>query len=330
MTKRIIILGGLLVLQIAVAVGLNVSKQDYRTFELEENLLSFDAEAVDRIRIDGDADTHVILHKQDNQWRLPGLHDFPADQGNVKHLIERLAQLKKGWPVATTPGAAKRFKVAETSFERKLTLSQSEEALATLYVGTSPGFRKVHVRLPVEDDVYAVEFNTYEVGVKPEDWIDKAILTHPADDIQRVELPGFTLQQQDDKLEVVGLAEDEETIKDEAKRLLDHIAELNIRAVLDPDSASDHPQDTPELRYTLALKSGETQTYAFSKPQDKDADYYVLTASPRDESFQVDTWSVDQIKGATRDKLVRKKTKEPEAPQETPKATDAKPDGTGG
>jgi hypothetical protein len=328
MTKWITILGGLLVLQLAVAVGLNVSKQDYRAFEPEDKLLSFDAETMDGIRIDGDADTHVVLHKQDSQWRLPGLHDFPADQGNVKHLLERLAQLKKGWPVATTPGAAKRFKVAETSFERKLTLSHHEKALATLYVGTSPGFRKVHVRLPNENDVYAVEFNTYEVGVKPEDWIDKAILTHPAHDIQRVELPGFTLQQQDDKLEVVGLAEDEETIKDEAKRLLDRIAGLNIRAVLDPDSTSKHSQDASELRYTLALKSGETQTYAFSKP--KDADYYVLKASPRDESFKVDTWPVDQIKAVTRDKLVRKKAKAPDTAQEAPKDKDGKPAATGG
>jgi hypothetical protein len=328
MTKWITILGGLLVLQIAVAVGLNVSKQDYRAFAPEEKLLSFDAGAVDRIRIDGDADTHVVLHKQDNQWRLPGLHDFPADQGNVKHLLERLAQLKKGWPLATTAGAAKHFKVAETSFERKLTLSQSEKPLATLYVGTSPGFRKVHVRLPDKDDIYAVEFNTYEVGVKPEDWIDKAILTHPAKDIQRVELPGVTLQQQDDKLEVVGLAEDEETVKDEAKRLLDRIAGLNIRAVLDSDNTSNHAQDKPELRYTLALKSGATETYVFTKP--KDADYYVLKASPRDESFQVNTWSVDQIKGVTRDKLVRKKAKAPEAAHETPKAEGGKPTATGG
>ena len=317
MNKWIVILGGVLVLQIAVAVGVNLGQNDYRAFEPTGKLLSFDTEAVDRMRIDGDADTHVVLHKQDDQWRLPELDDFPADQGHVKRLIERLTNLDKGWPVATTTGAAKRFKVAEASFERKLTLFQGDKPQAALYVGTSPDFRKVHVRLPDETDIRAVEFNTYEVGVKPEDWIDKAIFTHQADDIERLELPSFTLQQQDDHLEVVGLAADEETITEEAKRLLDRIAGLNIRAVLSPTDKSDDSPDAVKLRYTVALKSGATQDYIFSKPTD--ADHYVLKASHRNESFQVDTWVVDPITKVTRDTLIRKKAKIPDQTAEPSK-----------
>jgi hypothetical protein len=305
MKNWISILAAVLALQIVVAVGVNMGQHDYRAFESEGNLLSFDLQAVDRIRIDGDAGTGVLLDKQDDQWRLPEFNDFPADQGNVKRLLERLAKLARGLPVATTQGAAKRFKVAEASFERKITLLQDDKPQATLYVGTSPDFRKVHVRLLDESDIRSVEFNTYEVGVKPEDWIDKAILTHKAGDIQRVVLSGFTLQQQDDKLGVIGLAEDEETVQDEAKRLLDQIAGLNIRSVLDTADTSNEGQSEADLRYTLALKSGATQDYTFSKPTD--ADHYVLKVSHRDELFQVDTWLVDTIKEVTRDKLVRKK-----------------------
>jgi hypothetical protein len=317
MTKWITMLAGVLVVQIAVAVSVNIGQNDYRAFEPEGKLLPFDMQAVDSIRIDGGDDTHVVLSKQDDQWRVPALNDFPADQGSVTRLIDRLATLDKGWPVATTKGAAKRFKVAETSFERKLTLLQDEKPQATLYLGTSPAFRKVHVRLPDETDIRAVAFNTYEVGVKPEDWIDKGILTHKADDIQRVELSGFTLQRQDDHLEVVGLAEDEATVTDEAKRLLERIAGLTIRAVLGTADTSHDGQNEADLRYTLALKSGATQDYTFSKPTD--TDHYVLKVSHRDESFQVDTWLVDSIKEVTRDKLVRKKAKAPDAPAETPK-----------
>ena len=317
MKTWITILAGVLVLQIAVAVGVNMGQNDYRAFESAGKLLSFDMQTVDRIRIDGDAGTNVVLDKQDDQWRLPALNDFPADQDNVKRLLERLAKLDKGLPVATTKGAAKRFKVTEASFERKLTLLQDENPQAALYVGTSPGFRKVHVRLPDETDIRAVEFNTYEVGVKPEDWINKAVFTHKADDIQRVELSGFTLQRQDDKLQVMGMAEDEEMVNDEAKRLLDRIAELNIRAVLGTADASNEGQPGADLRYTLALKSGATQDYTFSKPPD--TDHYVLKASHREESFQVDTWVVDAIKEVTRDKLVRKKATAPDAAAEPPK-----------
>ena len=130
MKKWITLLCGLLTLQIAVAVGLNINRTDYGAFVPEAKLLSFDTEAVDRIRIDGEADKRVVLHKQDSQWQLPELDGFPADQGNVKRLLERLAKLEKGWPVATTRGAAKRFKVDETSFERKLTLAQGADTQA--------------------------------------------------------------------------------------------------------------------------------------------------------------------------------------------------------
>jgi hypothetical protein len=313
----ITILAAVLALQVVVAVGVNMSQHDYRAFEAEGNLLAFDMKTVDRIRIDGDAGASVLLDKQENQWRLPELNDFPADQGNVKRLLERLAKLEKGLPVATTQGAAKRFKVAKASFERKLTLLQDDQAQATLYVGTSPDFRKVHVRLPDESDIRSVEFNTYEVGVKPEDWIDKAILAYKADDIKRVVLSDFTLQQQDDKLVVSGLAEDEETVENETKRLFDRIAGLNIRSVLNMTEAPNEGQDEAALRYTIDLKSGETREYRFSKPAE--ADDYVLKVSHRDELFQVDTWLVDTIKEVTRDKLVRKKAVAPEATAEPPK-----------
>lgn len=318
MKKAILILAAVLVVQIAVAVGVNLNQKDYHAFEPQSKLLSFDMATVNRIRIDGSDNAEVVLNKQDGQWRLPALNDFPADQGNVKKLMERLAKLEKGLPVATSKGAAKRFKVTETAFERKLTLLQDDKPQATLYVGTSPSFRKVHVRLPDDNDIRSVSFNTYDVGVKPEDWIDKALLTHKADDIQRVALPGFSIARQDKDLVVSGLAADEETVSDEARRLLDRIAGLNIRGVIGTANPSDFTRDAAALRYTLTLKSGETRDYIFSKRPDEG--YYILKASDHDEAFEVDNWVVDAIKEVTRDKLVRKKTKAAAAASKTPQA----------
>ncbi|MGQ4808998.1 hypothetical protein NKDENANG_02393 [Candidatus Entotheonellaceae bacterium PAL068K] len=328
MKKWITILSGLLVLQIAVTVGVNLSRENYGAFVPEEKLLSFDAGALNRIRIDGDADQHLVLNKQEGQWRLPELNGFQADQSSVERLLEQLAGLEKGWPVATTTGAAKRFKVAAASFERKVTLSQNGETQATLYVGTSPGFRKVHVRVPDENDVYAVEFSAFEAGVQLEDWLDKAVLTHKADDIRRAELPGFTLQRQDDGLVVQGLAADEETVEDEAKRLLDAIAGLRIRAVLGTEDKPEYRQDEPALRYLLGFETAEAQTYVFSKPTD--ADYYVLKASHRDEYFKVDTGIVDRLEKVTRDTLVRKPAEDSAATPETPKDKGIKQTEVGG
>ena len=107
MKKWITILSTLLVLQIVLAVGLHMGREDYGAFDPEEKLLSFEAGAVDGIQIDGEGDQRLVLEKQDGLWRLSELSGFPANQGSVERLVERLAGLDKGWPVATTGGAAK-------------------------------------------------------------------------------------------------------------------------------------------------------------------------------------------------------------------------------
>lgn len=308
MRKWVIGLGGLLILQMVLAVGLNFRQEEYGALEPTEKVMAFDVSAVDNVRIDAESDQHLVLKKQEGEWQLPALNGFPADQGSVTGLLDKLAGLQKGWPVATTAGAARRFKVSDEAFERKITLGRGEERLATLFVGTSPGFRKVHVRTPEGDAIYAAEFSAFESGVKPEDWIDKTVLKHQANDIQEAKLPGFTLKRQGDRLVVADLKEGEAVVENEAKRLLDQLAGLTIRSVLGTEAKPEYGQDKPALRYTLVLKSGEKATYVFSKP--KDADYYVLKAPPRDEYFQLDTWTVDPIKEVTRDKLIRKQAED--------------------
>ena len=303
MKNSVLILGVLLTLQLALAVSLNLGRDRHRAFEPEEKLLNVDAGEVDTIRIDGGDGDHVTLERQEGEWRLPELSGFPANQADVDRLINRLADLDKGWPVATTGSASRRFKVADTAFERKLTLSKGDRAMAALFVGTSPGFRKVHVRVPGEDAIYAVEFSAFEANVKPDDWIDKGVLAQPADGIQWVDLPDLSLKRKDGGLVVADLQEGEETVDDEARRLLERIAGLRVRGVLGTEEKQEYRQDRPELRYRIALESGDEQTYVFSKPDE--ADYYVLKASQRDEYFKVDTWDVDPLREAGRNNLVR-------------------------
>jgi len=91
----------------------------------------------------------------------------------------------------------------------------------------------------------------------------------------------------------------EETVAEEAERLIDRIAGLRIRTVLGTETKPEYNQDNPVFRYTLVLSSGDSEEYVYSKP--KDGDDYVLKASHRDEYFKVDDWVV------SRSKLVRKK-----------------------
>ncbi len=172
MNKYIILLSVALVAQLLLAAVINLTGEDYGAFKAEALLLTFDQQTVDGIRIENGTDS-VVLHRQKGQWILPEQGGLPVNSRRVEQLLDSLAGVKRGWPVAKTTSSARRFNVAENQFGKKLTLLSGEHIVATLFVGSSPGFRKVYVRQEHEDDVFSVAFDTWAAAVKTDDWVDK-------------------------------------------------------------------------------------------------------------------------------------------------------------
>ncbi len=307
MKKWIPILSGLLLAQLVLAVVVNLERDDYGAFQAQEKLIVFDAQAVDGLRIEGD-ENNLVLKKQEGKWLLPENGNFPASPGNVESLLEKLSALEKGWPVATTGGATQRFKVADDAFERKLTLLSGEEALTRIYVGTSPGFRKVHVRPQGEEAVFAVAFNSWEANAKADDWIDKAILKLDEAEVERVEMPGFVLQQEEESLKIADLAAEEQINAEESRSLLGKLAGLRIESLLGTEAKPEYLQDKPALEINVTRKGGEVLRYLFSKPEE--ASHYVLKRSDLDYYVKVAEYTVNPIKETTREKLVQATVKE--------------------
>jgi hypothetical protein len=307
MKKWTFILSGLLAAQLVLAVVLNLTGEEYGTFQAEEKLLSFNRQAVDGLRIEDGADS-VVLKKQAGKWLLPESGDFPASQPNVNRLLDKLAALDKGWPVAKTRSAARRFTVDEEQFERKLVLFADDAAQATLYVGSSPGIRKVYVRPGDADEVFAVDFNTWEANAKTEDWIDTDILALDQSSVQRIEMPGIIMQRQDGRLQVMNLDEKQQTNVGESSALLDKITGLRIQSLLGIEVEPEYRQDEPVLEIRMTTDGGEVLDYRFSKPQD--ATYYVLKRSDLDYYFKVAEYTVNPVKETTRETLVQARTEE--------------------
>jgi len=300
-------LGILLVLQIGLAIALNYGSRTQGTFQATAKLLAFDKAAQDGIRIEAQDKPALILKKQHGGWRLPGLDELPADAAAVQGLLDQLASLKKGWPVATTPGAAAHFKLAKTQFVRHITLLQGDKPQAELYLGSSPGFRKIHARKPAEDNIYAVQFEVADASTRQEDWLDKHLLKHKAADIQRVKLPKLSLQRSGDQLKLAALNKGEQTRQDKAQQLLDTLADLSIEGVLGREDKPAYGQKAPALSYQLVFKSGKQERYRFSKP--KDQSYYVLKTSADPHYFKVASWIVDRIKGFKAAELIQQAAK---------------------
>lgn len=302
MKKWIAILTGTLILQLALSLTLNLTGREYDAFEPQEKLLAFDEKAVDGLRIE-DGKNSLVLAKRDGKWRLPESGDFPADEGAVRRLLDRLAGLEKGWAVATTAGAARRFKVDDQGFERKLTLLTKDQPQAVLFVGTSPGFRKVHARPQGGDAVYAVAFNTWDANAKADDWIDKGILALDPAEVMRLEMPSFVLQRDGNDLQVTDLSDQEEIHAPEVSSLVGRITGLRIQSVLGTEVKPEYGQDEPALDFKVTRQGGEVLTYRFSKP--KDGTYYVLKRSDLDQYFKVAEYAVKPIQESKRETLVK-------------------------
>ena len=305
MKSRIFVLSGLLAAQLTLAAALNLTGEDYGAFQTEEKLLSLNRQALAGLRIEDGTDS-VMLKKQGGKWQLSESGNFPASQGDVEQLLDKLAALKKGWPVARTRSAARRFMVDEEQFERKLILLSDGDTQATLYVGSPPGFRKVYVRPADGDDIYAVDFNTWEANAQDDDWIDKGILTLDATVVERLEMPGIIMQRQDGRLQLMNLEGEEQTNVEESSALLGKLAGLRVQSLLGSEAEPEYRQDDPALEVRMTREDGEVLGYRFSKP--RDAAYYVLKRSDLDYYFKVADYLVDPVKETTRERLVQART----------------------
>jgi len=285
-----------------VAGALMVSGSDYSAFQANEPLLAFDRQAVDRLVIDGEKGKKVTLAKKNDHWVLPDVANAPVDAAKVKKLLDKVAGLKKGWPVATKADVRKRYAVAKDDYKRKLALYKGDAENALLYVGTSPAYRSVHVRAKGDDDIFNVGLNVYDIGDQSSDWEDKSLLKLKKKDIDKVVFPDVTVLRHDKDFTVDGLADGETVNTDKLNGVITRLTDLSYDAIL---GAKDKAEKPGKDAFTLTVKmtKGDPTTYTFVK-QAKGNDYE-LTTSSSPYAFKVFKWQVEKLQEATRKVLLK-------------------------
>lgn len=307
MNRAIAILLTLLVFQFLFTIFLSNSKPRFDPFQSDSKLLEFDVAAVDRIVIESADKKPLQLRKENNHWILPDQDKFPASTTQIDAILKQLTHMNRSWPVATTKPAAIRFSVSENSFERKITFNKGEQKLAKLFIGSAPSYRKVHARIEEQDEIYAIEFSSYQLSSKAEDWQDKNYLKVKVDTLARADFNGFSLSWQDSKAIIEGLQKNEEVIEEELEKLIQMLTNLRFQSVLKktPENTS---EERPSLKFTLTSVSDDKVHYAYSKPEK--TDYWILKTSKHPYLFKVDDNAVKSIKDVSRNSLVRgKKTR---------------------
>ncbi len=272
MTGRSKLLGALLGLQLIV-IGAVWFLQSGAGESASGTLVSFSPEAADELRVGAsDQEQPVVIRRTDAGWQLAD--GLPADAAKVDEMLERLAGLRAPWAVATSASARTRFEVTPEQHQRHLEVRSAGETVAELYLGTSPGYQRVHARAADADAVFSVELSNYQLPAEAADWLDKGLL-QPEGELSAVaRLDAWQLRRDGDGWQL----DDQAADADAAGRLVRRFAELRVTgAVATPADAAE-----PVARFRIDDGAGN---YVLSVYQAEDEESYVVASSRRDGGY---------------------------------------------
>jgi len=312
-------LGALLVLQILIAFLLGIGGKKIGPAESEGPLLAFDSEQVTSLRVRASEGEQVRITKTQDGWIIPALKDLPAAEHKVTGLLAKLAGLQKGVPVATSEGALKRFKVAADAFERKLVLERGEAPPAILYLGDSPGFRRLFARAEGDRAIYEAQLGLFDAPDQADNWSDRTLLHLDAKTIRKLALAGLTLERTDDDWRLVDLATGEEQDQQAIKNKVRALTNLDFLTVLVGEDKPALNTDAAPIELEATLAEGEPIRYRISKLAKSDD--YLLEASNRPQDFRLAGYEVKALTNLRRADLLKK----PEEDKETTEDVSAGP-----
>jgi len=219
-------------------------------------------EGMDITRVSvSDGDAELVLVREGERWAMPEYHSLPADPSRLDRVLTDLPALSRGWPVAGSAGAAARFEVAEDDFQRRIEYL-GDGGGATVYLGVSPGFRKVHARVDGDASIHSVEFNVFDAPVNPADWLDKTLLR--IEDATAVEGLDYSLRKEGEDWLGAG---DETPRRTEVDKLTNGLGGLRVTSAADPATAAilEEMQAPPTLSVETA---GGTFDFRFYEIED--------------------------------------------------------------
>jgi hypothetical protein len=330
MERLTVKLAAVLGLQLVLAAIIWGLGADNTAFKAKEPLLAFDAAKVDRIEIDENGGNGVTLTKQDGSWIIPSFAGFPADAAKVSGLFTKLGALKKGWPVASSAEAAKRFKVTDEVHERRIVLKSGGTALGEILLGTSPTFRQAHIRAGDDSHVYSVAFASYDAGARGEDWMDRSQLNIPQDKIASIAIGDVTLERKDGKFAIGGLAQGEKPDETAVYRLVGALAYPAFDAVAGKGPEAFAKAGQPSIEATIKKTDGTSKVLKYKREDAGGA--YLFTSSTNGFVFRVSEAAIEPIAKAKRAALLEapKKPDPEKAQAATQPATQAETPAPGG
>jgi len=298
MTKAQTWLSGLLAAQLLLGAILFWGGRPDQTAQ-SQAFLSFEPPQIDKIVV-GDGKQSVTLNRSADAWLIAELDKLPADANKLDAQLKRLSGLKTGWPVATTSGSHERFEVADGKFQRKLQFYRGDRLAGELLIGSTPGFKKSHVRKPGDTAVYAVEINQFDWPANPADWLDKSLLA--AKEIETIKGPDYAIRKQGQTWQFDS-AQASASTDQGASEQLNPVKAMELSMALSGLRVASQLDKIPEgAGKSVELQVGGpkgTWRYQFNRV----GDGYFVRRDDRDQLFGISQLDFDRIAGVDKVQL---------------------------
>lgn len=319
LTRTHKILLGLLALQIALFALTVLGGGEPALVKARPLLPELDAAKVTRVRLFGDGAEKpgVELVKKGDAWIVASHFDHPADPAKVQGLLEPLARIAAGDPIATSASRHKQLRVADPGFDRKLVLDVEGGGERTLHIGSPVGARRTAIR--VGGDAVHAATDVPSFVAEPAGFVETRYVDVPRAEIERIAIrreqrlielaPVSEAWTATIDGEAVKLAPGEELDAAAIERLIGQIAAIDLRAPGDPK------RDASQATAAITLhRKGVEQPISLDVVADGES-YWVRQQGVAHAAV-VDKAQLADAVGIDRDKLVK-------APGEPAPASDA-------
>ena len=270
----------LLVAQLAVAAYLYWPKPVERS--APDALVTLASDTITQLTL-SDGESSVTLARARDGWSLED--GLPADPIKVSGVLQTLTEQQPGYPIANSASAAQRFEVADEKFQRRIELV-SGDSVQTIYLGTSPAFRKIHARRSGDDAVYLLELNSYDAPTASMSWLDRSLAA--VSDINTLTLDerSFALADgvwADDS----GLAADAAAMED----LVQALSRLQVTGIASDEDKQLGEAGETSLRLTAGRGNGDEIALSLRENDGR----YFLQSSAFDPQFTLSAYDAERL-----------------------------------
>jgi hypothetical protein len=266
-TKQLLILLGILVV-LVVIVGLvenPFAKSEYAKKLEAASLLfpDFNRENVTKIEITASGET-TTLAKENNQWLVASMENYPADAKGVEDVLDNVTELKTTGLVSSNPEKQGQFEVDSSGAETKL-FDAGGNVLAHLFLGkTTPGYLSSYVRAADSNNVYVGKGNlkaTFDKGTRT--WKDRTIFSFNKGDVTHL-----SIKSEEEEIELEMGAEGKwqmtkpeaiAAVEPELDALLDSLSDLDTDDFAAANDLSEYGLDPPKSSVLAKLNDGSTR-----------------------------------------------------------------------